>query len=179
MTARTPRRSPRRTPQPSRPARAPARPRKDSRAPIDIAWDGVRRRVTDERVREAARAARRHGRRTDLALSIVFVTDKALARMHGRHLADPSPTDVITFDLGDDIDGALGELYVSADRARIVARRRKVALRRELLLYVVHGVLHLCGFDDSRPSDRARMRTAESTVLKRLGFVPDQLPHDE
>lgn len=157
-------------------ARGSARP---ARAPISIVWDGVRRFVPDGLVRRAVRAAREHGGRPELAASIVFVTDRALARMHARHLGDASFTDVITFDLSDEVGGPLLELYASAERARSVARRRSVASRRELLLYVVHGVLHLCGFDDHSRADRARMRRAETAVLSRLGFAVDRAPHDE
>lgn len=134
--------------------------------------------MSDAEVKSAVKAARAHGRRPDLAASIVFVTDRTLARMHARHLGDASPTDVITFDLSDDIGGALVEVYASAERARAVAKRRSVPAERELLLYVVHGVLHACGFDDARPVDRARMRVAETRVLSRLGFDADRAPHD-
>lgn len=147
-------------------------------APIAVAWDGVRRFVPDAAVRRAVTAARVFGGRPDLAASIVFVTDRALARMHARHLRDASRTDVITFDLSDEVSGPLVEVYASAERARAVAALRKVAPRRELLLYVVHGVLHLCGHDDHARADRARMRRAERVVLSRLGFAPDPAPHD-
>jgi probable rRNA maturation factor len=139
----------------------------------------VRRYVPDASVQRAVRAARDHGGRPDLAASIVFVTDRALARMHARHLGDASRTDVITFDLSDEASGPLVEVYASAERARSVAARRSVAPRRELLLYVVHGVLHLCGFDDRSGADRARMRLAETAVLSRLGFAVDRAAHDE
>ncbi|MDZ4773555.1 MAG: rRNA maturation RNase YbeY [Planctomycetota bacterium] len=146
---------------------------------IDIAWVGVKAFLPDRAVRHAVEVARAHGKRLDLAASIVFVTDRALAKLHAVALGDPTRTDVITFDLSDDVGGPLVEIYVSAERARGVARRRHVRVERELSLYVVHGVLHVCGFDDSRPADRARMRRAEATVLKHLGFAPDLAPHDE
>lgn len=148
------------------------------RGRIEVGWDGVGRFATDQVVRTAASAARQHGGRTDLALSVVFVTDRALARMHARHCDDPTPTDVITFDLSDEIEGPLGELYVSAERARSVGRARGVKPRRELLLYVVHGVLHLCGFDDRSRADRVLMREAETRVLRALGYADDPSPHD-
>jgi len=145
---------------------------------VSIAWDGLRAWCDDATIRRAVRAALEHGGRADLALGIVFVRDRALAALHGRHLGDASPTDVITFDLSDDYEGPTGELYVSAECARRVARERGAAPRRELLLYVVHGALHLCGFDDHRRADRAAMRRAEADVLARLGWEPDALPHD-
>jgi probable rRNA maturation factor len=103
---------------------------------------------------------------------VVFVDDADLARMHGEWLGDGSPTDVISFDLGEDEPGPVGELYVSAERARAVAAERGLDERRELALYVVHGALHLCGFDDHEPAERERMRAAEAIVLGSLGYAP-------
>jgi len=53
-----------------------------------------------------------------------------------------------------------------------------VSFERELVLYVVHGALHLCGFDDHDPDERAAMRAAERSVMGRLGYPEDLAPHD-
>jgi probable rRNA maturation factor len=90
--------------------------------------------------------------------------------LHARFLHDPAPTDVISFELGDD-GGPEAEIYVSVDRARVVAKERGVAVREELLLYLVHGSLHLCGLDDRTPLQCRRMRAAEAAVLASLGVV--------
>lgn len=117
-----------------------------------------------------------------LTVDVVFVAADELSEMHGEYLGDPSATDVITFDLrdgdGDDFPGPDGELYISLDRARSEAELRGVSLERELTLYVVHGVLHLCGLDDRDDIDRAAMREAEGRVLAALGFEPDAGPHE-
>lgn len=124
-------------------------------------------------MRRVVRAAASAGRRGSASWSIVFVSDRELARMHGRWLDDASPTDVITFDLGDELAGPAGELYVSVERARKVAAANGGSAARELALYLVHGVLHLCGHDDHRPRERLRMRRAERRVLASLGFAPE------
>jgi len=134
--------------------------------------------LADEAVLEAVHAALRHGQRPCCGLSVVFVSDPVLAEMHEAHLGDPTLTDVISFDLGEDEDGPAGELYVSVDRARVVAAERGVAFERELLLYIVHGALHLCGYDDHEDVDRERMRAAERSVMQELGYAPDDAPHD-
>ena len=127
--------------------------------------------LTDGEVRAAVQAALEHGGRAGALISVVLVDDANLARMHAEWLGDGSPTDVISFDLGEDQPGPAGELYVSAERARAVAAERGQDPRRELALYVVHGTLHLCGFDDREPDERERMRAAEARVLASLGYA--------
>ena len=113
----------------------------------DQRWERRNSTVLPHAVAAAADAAAIHGGQPKLELSIVLVDEEFLCDLHLRYLDDPSPTDVITFDLGEG-PGPGGEVYVSVDRAREVSSARGTSLRRELALYVVHGVLHLCGFDD-------------------------------
>jgi rRNA maturation RNase YbeY len=142
-------------------------------ARAEVAWTvGGPRLLSDAEVGRIAAAALGHGGRGEIRVACVFVSDRELARLHARHLGDPSPTDVMAFDLSGPGGGVDGELYVSVERARAVARRLGRAPERELALYVVHGCLHLCGFDDRTPRARARMRAAEATVLARLGLGP-------
>jgi probable rRNA maturation factor len=107
-------------------------------------------------------------------LSLVFMTDAELAQLHGAFLGDPSPTDVITFS-GDAAAGTAGEVCVSADAALREAGRAAAALSAELTLYVVHGWLHLAGYDDLRPVAKRAMRRAEARSLRLLaeaGAIP-------
>ena len=112
-------------------------------------------------------------------LSVVFLTDAALAQLHADFLADPSPTDVITF-AGDPVRGTAGEICVSADAAeRQVSSRTSrsgsaaprlstLDFSTELTLYLVHGWLHLAGYDDLQPAKKRRMRRAEARAMKLL-----------
>ncbi len=145
---------------------------------VDVTWVGGEPFLGPVAIRKAARAALAEGKRPTLRLSIACLTDRRLARLHDEWLGDPSPTDVLSFDLSDGTS-EVGEILVSHECARRTARSRAVDARRELLLYVVHGVLHLCGHDDHAPRDRARMRAAEARVLASLGWAPDSHPHDE
>ena len=107
-------------------------------------------------------------------LSLVFMTDKALARLHDDFLQDPSVTDVITFE-GDPTLGTAGEICVSADRAAAYARENGREFSTELTLYLVHGWLHLAGYDDLQPHLKRRMRAAEARAMKLLQAA-DALP---
>jgi probable rRNA maturation factor len=100
-------------------------------------------------------------------LSIAFVTDPEIARLHGEFLGDPSPTDVITFE-GDKASGTAGEICVSVDAAVREAGRAPAKVSDEITLYVIHGWLHLAGYDDLRPAARRAMRRAEGRALRLL-----------
>jgi len=108
-------------------------------------------------------------------LSLVFLTDAALAHLHADFMDDPSTTDVITFE-GDAAAGLAGEICVSADTARNYAREHGHDFATELTLYLVHGWLHLAGYDDLQPTKKRRMRAAEARALKLLSAhdaIPD------
>ena len=121
-------------------------------------------------------------------LSLVFLTDPALAKIHGDFMGDPTATDVITFE-GDATAGLAGEICVSAETAwryvgarlaRAHGRARGTPLQQsfaaELTLYLVHGWLHLAGYDDLAPAKKRRMRAAEARAMKLLqaaGAVPE------
>jgi len=98
----------------------------------------------------------------------------ALARLHARFLSDPSETDVITFP-GDPALGTAGEICISAQAAARFARRKKRDFSGELTLYLVHGWLHLAGYDDRKPKDKRAMRRAEARAMRFLraaGAIP-------
>jgi probable rRNA maturation factor len=107
-------------------------------------------------------------------LSLVFLTDAALAKLHGDFLDDPSTTDVITFE-GDPTLGTAGEICVSADTAAAYAREHRRDFNEELTLYLVHGWLHLAGYDDLKPAKKRAMRRAEARALRVLERA-DALP---
>jgi probable rRNA maturation factor len=108
----------------------------------------------------------------DADLSIALVDDSTIHSLNRLHLNHDWPTDVITFSLGDSSDSTLeGELVVSTEMALRTARECGADPSAELALYIVHGLLHLCGFDDVRPEDTARMRVREQEVLAREGIV--------
>ncbi len=101
------------------------------------------------------------------ALSVAFLGDPALAGLHARFLGDPLATDVITFG-GDSANGVAGEICVSVDAAARHAGAAAGRLSDEISLYLVHGWLHLAGYDDRRPPARRAMRRAEARAMRLL-----------
>lgn len=100
-------------------------------------------------------------------LSVVFVTDTIISQIHDDFMNDPSATDVITFPANIEMESA-GEIIVSVDHARSRAEELGEPFSRELSLYLVHGWLHLAGYDDRNETDRAAMRIAEQQAFKVL-----------
>lgn len=105
-------------------------------------------------------------------ISVAIVDDPTIARLHQRFLHDPTPTDVITFPLEQDEQHLAGEIVASATTAASAAVRIGWSTQEELLLYVLHGTLHLLGYDDTTPTAKRRMRSRERHYLTALGLVP-------
>lgn len=107
-------------------------------------------------------------------LSLAFLTDPALARLHAAFFGDKSPTDVITFagtaavGLAPIESGLAGEICVSADAARTFAAKHGRDFAAEMTLYITHGWLHLAGHDDLTPAAKKRMRAAETRAMALL-----------
>lgn len=98
-------------------------------------------------------------------LSIAFVDKTYMAQLHDQFMGDPTPTDVITFPPDPDIEQA-GEIIVCPALAKEYAHKNGLVFSEELSLYLIHGYLHLCGFDDIEDSDRILMRRAEQQALE-------------
>lgn len=90
-------------------------------------------------------------------VALLFVSDKRIASLHWRFLNQSGPTDVITFQHG--------EIFISAETARRHARTFGNSLACEVRLYVVHGFLHLHGFDDRSEADAETMKAAQEKIL--------------
>jgi len=100
-------------------------------------------------------------KKSDLAqlreISVLIVSDRKIASLHRQFMNESGPTDVITFQHG--------EIFVGAESARRNARRFGNAFERELRLYVVHGLLHLHGFDDRNAASARRMQVVQRKIL--------------
>lgn len=106
-------------------------------------------------------------------ISLAIVDDPAIHELNRRWLAHDEPTDVLSFVLEKDGSQIEGEVIVSADTAARRAVEFHWSADAELLLYVIHGILHLVGYDDKAPADRDRMRDRELHYLQRLGVEQD------
>lgn len=102
-------------------------------------------------------------------ISLAVVDNQAIHELNRQFLDHDYPTDVITFPLSETSDPLEGEIVLSSEYAEAEARLHGWSAERELLLYAVHGALHLCGYDDQDEASQAKMRQMERHYLERLG----------
>lgn len=103
-------------------------------------------------------------------LSIAVVDDPTIHDLNRQYLQHDYPTDVLSFVLEQRAGFLEGEVVVSADTAATRCEAYGWSLDDELLLYVVHGTLHLAGYDDGTPPERQAMRQREEHYLARFGL---------
>ena len=92
-------------------------------------------------------------------VNVVFASDKRIAKIHQQFMNEAGPTDVITFQHG--------EIFVSTETAKRQSRQFGASLEHELRLYIVHGLLHLSGFDDKTRTGAAKMKRIQEKVVDR------------
>lgn len=108
---------------------------------------------------------------TGCELNLAVVGDDQMSELHVQYLGISGTTDVLTFDLRDDPEEPVeGDIVICMDEARRQARDRGHDTRLELLLYAVHGLLHLLGEDDHDPADYEKMHRREDELLTRAGL---------
>ena len=141
---------------------------------VDVETIGVRAPLARRRVAEIARAVLRAEKVRRARLSIALVDDARIARLTRRHLGHGGPTDVISFALADDAaQGLVGDIYIAPNVARRNAAEQGISAGDELTRLVVHGVLHVVGYDHPEGADRyqsamwARQERLVRTIVRR------------
>ncbi len=90
-----------------------------------------------------------------------MISDRKISELHRRFMQIEGPTDVITFQHG--------EIFISVETAERQAEAHHTSLNHELRLYLVHGLLHLHGFDDREPAATRRMQAAQERIVLAAG----------
>lgn len=91
-------------------------------------------------------------------IEIIFVNQRCISELHQKFLNDPTPTDVITFHHG--------EIFICPEIAE--KQRGTLSLHHEILTYIIHGLLHLYGWEDTSPKEFNAMRREQERILKKV-----------
>jgi rRNA maturation RNase YbeY len=98
------------------------------------------------------------------SVNYIFCSDKRLLQINREFLRHDYYTDIITFDLSEK-GFVQAEIYISLDRVRDNARLLGISIKSELHRVIIHGALHLCGYNDKNPADVKKMRSREDYYL--------------
>lgn len=139
---------------------------------IAVSADGVRLPIARARAERAVRAVLRSERVRHAIVSVTFVSNDRIRTLNRRHLGRHRLTDVIAFDFRRTGPRApvIGDVYIAADVARSSAMQNGVPATEEVLRLVVHGTLHVLGYD--HPDGATRMRSAmwrkQERIVRRI-----------
>ncbi len=120
-------------------------------------------RINERFVRDIAKRILKALKKDDAKLEIVFLSDAAIKRVNEKYKHSDKATDVLSFELG-----SCGQVLISSDMAISNSRVWSTTPEKELILYVIHGMLHLFGYDDKKIRDRSRMSRKQDSILEML-----------
>ena len=139
-------------------------------APVDICDEQDAMPVDRRWVRRVVRRALGEEGAGDRAVSVAMVSTQRVRELNAQFLGRDEPTDVLAFPLEEPGDAYLGEVVVCPATALAEASARGIDPQAELALYLVHGVLHLLGYLDTRAGDRRTMETRQRAIVALLGY---------
>jgi probable rRNA maturation factor len=139
---------------------------------IEVNADQQSHAIDSARLKKAARLILRDAGVTSAEVSIAIVCDQRMHELNRQYLQHDYPTDVLSFVLARDerAKSLDGEIIASSDYAAREALRYGWTTDDELLLYIIHGCLHLVGYDDTTAQANSAMRAAESRYLQHFGL---------
>ena len=104
-------------------------------------------------------------------LEINFISGEDIHAINKSYLKHDYTTDIITFNYSDSLQQIDGEIFISIDDALSNSKKFKVTLSEELVRLVIHGILHLLGYDDQNVTDKKIMKRLENKLLSKNNFI--------
>ena len=138
---------------------------------VDVSNQQARLKIAVRKLQEIVRAILEAEEIPAAEISIAVVDDPTMHQLNRQYLQHDYPTDVLSFVLHSDEESLEGEIIVSADTAATTCAEYGWSAFDELTLYVIHGTLHLVGYDDHSPRDRKQMRAKEAEYLAMAGLT--------
>lgn len=125
-----------------------------------------KRKIPVASVKKAAELVLKKFGKRKASLDITFVSNSTIERLNKRYMGRKKPTDVLAFGLKKKT--LVGDIYISSDMAERQSRVYKTNFRNEIILYTIHGVLHLAGLGDKTKKEKNIMRKLEGKFLERV-----------
>jgi probable rRNA maturation factor len=139
---------------------------------VSVSTNSIRTSLGKAAIVDTARAALRAEKVSSALVSITLLDRRAIARLNTTHLGHSGPTDVISFGFtrASDKDPVIGDIYIAPDVARANAKANGASTRDELTRLVVHGVLHVLGYDHPESDERitSDMWKRQERIVRRL-----------
>jgi rRNA maturation RNase YbeY len=136
-----------------------------------IVAPGATTSLSEDRIAELSRFVLSDaGQSGNWLIAVVLATDDRLQQLHREYMGIDSPTDVMTFP-SDPVEGesdAGGDIVISVERAEEQGAEAGLSKDEEIEFLIVHGLLHLCGWDDQDENERARMLAYQSDLIRRF-----------
>lgn len=146
------------------------------RPAIHVAVDGLASPLSRARAQQVVASVLRTEKVSNALISVAFVSERAIAQLNRRHLGHTGPTDVISFGFSTPTpqDSLVGDIYIAPTVASRNAKARRSPVREEIVRLLVHGTLHVLGYD--HPEDDGREGSAmwrrQERLVKRLTRSP-------
>jgi rRNA maturation RNase YbeY len=104
-------------------------------------------------------------------LTINFINSDKLKELNRKHLKHNYPTDIITFNYSGSLSNLDGEIFISFEDALINSKKYRVSLNNELIRLIIHGILHLLGYNDKTASEKKIMKSLENQLTYKNIFT--------
>ncbi|MBS4035677.1 MAG: rRNA maturation RNase YbeY [Ignavibacterium sp.] len=104
-------------------------------------------------------------------LTINFINSDKLQELNRKHLKHNYPTDIITFNYSGSLSNLDGEIFISFEDAIINSKKYRVSLNNELIRLIIHGILHLLGYNDKTASEKKIMKSLENQLTYKNIFT--------
>ncbi len=105
------------------------------------------------------------------SLFIKFITSEEIHNINEEYLNHDRSTDIITFNYSGSHDELDGEIFISIEDAEVFAKKYKVTPNKEIIRLIIHGILHLKGYNDIKKADRTKMKRIENNLTNKYIFA--------
>jgi rRNA maturation RNase YbeY len=140
--------------------------------PVDLLRRATGRKIPSRRLKRVAQVLLRLARREDAELSLVLIGNAEMQRLNARFRHKDYPTDVLSFPAANNLPTEarlLGDVIISVDKAAAQAKEQRRTFDQEMVTLLIHGIVHLLGYDHERSAREARrMRRLEKKMARQL-----------